>query len=386
MKPIIYPVFGCLMLLFACNSVFNSEEKKALIHIPVRKCLQNPKKTINMTNLYKSVKYIPLETTEEALLHGINKVLVHEDMLYVSDNRLVYKFDEKGNFVTKIGAVGSGPGEYIGMIRFTLDPVNNEILIYSTKTHVLNVYSIEEGNFRYSKEMTFYMSDFGHLDEGNMVFFTREFNKKLNRFTVAEAYLFDGSRELQDSISNFTRYDIENYSMGYVSMYPDNQGLNYIYNYKDTLYHINSNFQKTPKAWFLLDNNDESDMLDIAPEPHQIQYPDFLWISNALSSTKHYYITIRNGFAGSQVDNSTYILYSKDRKETFHISAISNDLDHGLAFWPRWIHNDKLISYFNAHEILSFVENRDDDRGKGPFWQIANGLNENDNPVLVIVE
>lgn len=381
-------VFLMIALFFfvGCNLAPKSGEENEFSTIDVRECLQNPKKPIPMSEIYDKVKYIPLETTGDALLHGVNKVLMHNQFIFVSDNRFVYQFDKSGKFIRKIGGAGSGPGEYTGMIRFTLDPVNKEVLVYSTRTHILNVYNLFDGQFLYKHEIPYFLSDLTHLDKDFRVFFTREFNKLFDGFTIAEAYLINNALEIEDSVNNFLRNDIEHYSMGYVSLFPDNEGINYIYNFRDTLYHINHHFQRTPRAWFKFGNNESLNTMEISPGPGQIQYPDYLWVSALSGNSDHYYVTVRYGFAGGQVDNSSFVLYCRDERTPNHISALENDIDHGMPFWPRWIHKDNLISFYHAHEILSFVEKAEHGNRKGVFWQIAGNLSENDNPVLVIVK
>jgi len=379
-------ILGYCLFLIACMSCQNSEQDEELHIINVRNCLENPKESMSMSALYSKISYIPLETADEALLHNINKVIMHKNFIFVSDNRSVCQFDETGKFIRTIGSAGSGPGEYIGMIRFSIDQVNDEVLIYSTKTHTLNAYDANDGTFLKSKELPFYLSDFSHLKNGAFAFFTREFNKNFDRFTIAEAYLLDNDREIVDSISNYNRYKIENYSMGYVNIYSVTDGVNYMYNFKDTLYQINKSFIRQPMAWFDFDNIDDGNILDVYPAAGQIQYSDFLWVSNLVGCSDYYYITVRNGFAGEGTDNASILIYNKNNRVVSNIGGLLNDIDQGMSFWPRWIQNDKLISFIHAHEILSFAENVNGVNQEGAFWQIADNLSENDNPVLVIVE
>ncbi|MBS4012806.1 MAG: 6-bladed beta-propeller [Bacteroidetes bacterium] len=373
------------ILIVSCNSIDNYDNP-AFFEINVRKSLQEKAKTHLVSAFFKEVNYIPLETTEEALLRSINKVIMYEDYLFVSDNRFVYQFDDKGNFIRKIGTEGSGPGEFIGMIRFTIDPVNSEVLIYSTKTHILNAYNLKDGAYKTSREMPFFVSDFAHFKDGSCVFLTREFRKEFDRFTTVEAYLLNSNREIKDSVRNNLRNNIANNSMGYASLFTIGDEINYIYNYRDTLYVINHEFERKPLAWLVLNNQEDSDILEVFPTAGQIQYPNFLWISNIVGNSDYYFITVKKGFAGEDINNSSLILYSKKEKISSHIASLENDYDYNMPFWPRWIQDNKLISFYQSYDVLAFAEKIKNGNNKSELLRIANKLSESDNPVIVIVK
>lgn len=69
----------------------------------------------------RTVKVVPLETTEESLLGRIGKVFVAEDRFLIVTGSSMYLFDENGKFLTKISKQGKGPGEYLQLLDAYLD-------------------------------------------------------------------------------------------------------------------------------------------------------------------------------------------------------------------------------------------------------------------------
>ncbi|MFN3554476.1 MAG: 6-bladed beta-propeller [Bacteroidales bacterium] len=382
-----YCLFWLLCFITAiCMSGCNSRADMGLDRIEIKKSIETPAISGLLSEYFNEVHYVVLETTQDALLHGVSKVLFHDGHFFISDNRNVYQYDKKGSFIRQFGRLGHGPGEYSGMIRFTIDPVNEEVLIFSIRTHTMHAYCMKDGGILYEKEYSFLLSDFTHFKDGEILVFTREFNKDLANFTANEVYKLSPKREIQDSISNALRYNIEHFSMGYANIFTSDSGVYYLYNYRDTLYFIDHFYERVPKAKFVLDNQLSVNTLDISPVPGQIQHKDFLWISNIICNKDYCFITARKGFAYDHEENFSFLVYNFAEETTLHVHSLINNLDYGLPFWPRWYFNEYWIGFYYAHEILNYVSNSGSARKGSVIDNIAEKINVNDNPVLVLVK
>ena len=84
-------------------------------------------------SLWRYSKPVFLETTSESALSMISKVVLWNGRIFVSDNRYdkICVFDTAGKFLWNIRRVGRGPGEYIGMTDFVIDPDREELIIYA---------------------------------------------------------------------------------------------------------------------------------------------------------------------------------------------------------------------------------------------------------------
>jgi hypothetical protein len=61
-------------------------------------------------------RFIPLETRTDNLIGSVSKVEIAGDRIFVLDMQtadVVQVYDINGKYITRIGAKGNGPGEYI---------------------------------------------------------------------------------------------------------------------------------------------------------------------------------------------------------------------------------------------------------------------------------
>lgn len=135
------------VLCVACNSCTNTDSRITSV---------NSRYTINLdsipevqhtmlSSIFKKVKTIILETTEESLIGRISDMQVYKNYIFILDrhsSHKLYTFDTTGKFVRVIGNIGNGPGEYMYLRSFTIDPKKEEIyLLYLNKR--INKYNIE---------------------------------------------------------------------------------------------------------------------------------------------------------------------------------------------------------------------------------------------------
>ena len=88
--------------------------------------------SIPFSTYFKSVRTIVLEANEECLIGDFNELQVFDGYLFLLDKRKansLFVFDMEGNFVRKIGKIGSGPGEYMKVFDFTLDKEKKHIFL-----------------------------------------------------------------------------------------------------------------------------------------------------------------------------------------------------------------------------------------------------------------
>lgn len=85
---------------------------------------------IPFSELFNNVEVIPLETSDYCLIGHINKIILKNNNLYIHDDiaKCVFIFDKQGNFLTKIGTVGRGPGEYIDLKNIYIDDKENYLV------------------------------------------------------------------------------------------------------------------------------------------------------------------------------------------------------------------------------------------------------------------
>lgn len=380
-------IAACCIAIVGCNTGKVKRNGDFFFFPEVHKAIQKPETDLFLSDIGKAVRYIQLEKREGYFLSRINKTYLINDLIFISDNLSVIQFDKNGAIIRRFGAVGRGPGEFLTPIRFSVDPVLEEVLIYSTTTSELNVYDLSTGEFKFGKRLPFYVSNFGALSNGNRFFFTQEFLHALPFSTINEVYFTDKELNLIDSIGNPLRKSNESNSVGFVSCFVHDETIFYLYNYRDTLYQISQDLIRTPYAVFEIQNEISRDQLQVFPQEGQILFPDFLWISRVVGNSDFLFVDFSKGFSFDDKYSPVKFVFNKNKGKYFISQGFSNDLDGGPPFWPRWVSDGKLINYFLPHEIIDHYSHT---KGKvahdQAFLHLVRNLNENGNPVLVILE
>jgi hypothetical protein len=110
-----------ILLLTLIAVIIGCSTKKKTLSDRYITCLKPiPERPQQLSGMMKSIKFIPLETTNQSLIgKWINKIKKINNKYYVAyDRKELLEFDENGAFVKKIGHLGSGPGEYVELNDF----------------------------------------------------------------------------------------------------------------------------------------------------------------------------------------------------------------------------------------------------------------------------
>lgn len=117
-------IYICIFLSFLFVSCFESKKKENMISIDANRI-----KAIKFDELFNNIKIYPLLTSDSSLISQIQKVIYWNDELYILDRKqkAILIFDLKGKFHRKLRKIGRGPGEYLDIADFTLNPYNSNI-------------------------------------------------------------------------------------------------------------------------------------------------------------------------------------------------------------------------------------------------------------------
>lgn len=119
-------------------------------------------------------KFIPLETNENLILGAITQIEIDKGRFFVLDpyqNKTLYVFNPEGQFITQVGSVGQGPGEYSMPNSFVLDKKNNLILIRDLQRNQLFYYGLDDYQFKKKKDAPFYFNSFQPMENDQMAWF-----------------------------------------------------------------------------------------------------------------------------------------------------------------------------------------------------------------------
>ena len=162
MKLNIYLLF--ILITFSSCSMSPEKSKDDLVTIHLEKALENPSK-ITASMLGKSVRYVPLETSDVSIIGNNPSVRVVEDKIIVaSEDVLIKVFDAlSGKFLYTIGELGNGPRASLSLALYVYNSYKNQLWIWGSEAwRVWNV----DGTFDSSVKLPAGSSEFSVFQKG----------------------------------------------------------------------------------------------------------------------------------------------------------------------------------------------------------------------------
>jgi len=377
--------FIIFLSFVSCSEKEGVLEEKIIYNIDIRSAVESDKQLVKLSDLADKITYIPLETNNNCLLTKISYLHLNEDFIFVSDTKALYQFDNKGNFLRQISKLGNGPKEHGKRIRFEVDDFNSEIYIFSYPNKIL-VNRLETGEFIRSFNVSFEVANFEISSNGDLVFFTKEFNHILNP-SLVEIFIVDKYGNVKDSISNQNREKNRSNYIGYVHTYKLKQDIMFMGTYKNILYKFTANNKSNRYAVFDFQNEVSWDKLIIEPGMGN-KLDNYLNIVKITETTDYLFLTVHQGIrAAGKAPEVHQVLYNKISNELLFVKDIENNIDDGPSFWPSFVVDGKLVAYFLPYE---FIKNKNEGENQSLYNTSSNfpikTITENDNPILAIIE
>jgi len=364
----------------------------------------------NASGFIENIRYIPLETTKTSIMGKIDKIIVKNNKIYIIDIRHVINiFDMSGRHLNTFNRVGRGPGEYNQMSGFdvgdnghiyvilpllgmkimeygadlkyirTIDPGRNndafeDILFVKEGLFVSNSIFDRRANLAwimYDDSVNIHVSYNGSYNYSKMADPLRR--QRESKWTVMKRY---------------KQYLFEKDLCIYI------RGIDTVFNinYENDYSRSDRYIIKTGKYCFLR----EMDTKDMTIESTTL---NTISLENLIETKTYLFLNFDfRGLApepfendGSRLVFSNYIttvcsIYNKVTGELSVLNqpvpgtlGLKNDIDGGVIFWPETVSDrHELISWCSALDLIQLAEEGKIDRS------IANGLKENDNPVIII--
>lgn len=345
------------------DSISDPEENLFPIIINKEKKYEN-KGFIDLRKL-GNVEYIKLETNNDCLLPGkmrFQGASIDEDNIFISiDNERIFRFSKKGKFINSIGRKGQGPEEFLSLSDFKINETTKNIFILD---HVgRRILSFDyNGTFQKAISIEKYCSNFDIVENDIILCFNNIDNNRPIIFSISNT-----SGKIISEIVPVKKETTgpKALIMGY---YLGNKIYNnkYIYNtfITDTVFCID---KKTLKV-----------------EPRYIQIPPNTGIGEGNSipflifeTNKYANIYI---YSGIPKIKETHII---DKKTNQIYTGFFADFERGTAAMPINTNKDNvLVDLYEASGLKRLLSNG---HLNGSLKEIAESLDDEDNPVLVII-
>ncbi|MFV0267948.1 MAG: 6-bladed beta-propeller [Draconibacterium sp.] len=328
-------------------------------------------------HFFKQKRVIVLETTEASLISQINRIVAFENRYYILDKRSksIYVFGEDGSFFKRIRRIGRGPGEYINLTDFTVDPQNRRLVLLCEIPNSL-IYIDLDVNFigqEFKKELDLYISS----DSSSMYFASFLLKPKGKHIRI------------EDGAKSRLYLDYEDYifNKDFYGPHPNIISSNNIYFFKVYDNQIYRLTEGGAEPAYLIDMGKR--FLDI----DFVKGHDIDAILTSVTDNEIYRISDFRE-SNKYIVFSTYpyrriAIYDKTLKRGKLISEFY-DPETGLCFNDFIAHDGKgeeMMFLFLASTFKSYVLNNEKNKSvevPNKYRVLANNIDENDNPILMI--
>jgi len=335
---------------------------------------------------FSDIEYIPLETNQSCLLTRITDLRAVNDFFLVQYFTTIFKFDKTGKFITKIGTEGRGPNEFTVVHDVDIDPKNGNIYLVSGWQRKFFVYS-KDGRFLRTFQSPVNTTHFRVTDNGILCYSINTFSNIDWSFN-----LIDTTGRLIKRFANYYRWNLT-HKYAFVFQH---ENIFYRFNnmlfkkevYSDTVY-LFDNYDFKPHLIINAGQRLITPELrtELAPEQIMEKYISPINIFEFGSFIYYEFVVNRSafGFIGLG-ENSFKRLFNLDQ-------GFVNDLDCGPNIHPVTTWDDNtIISWIDALDLKKHIASEIFRNSKPKYPEkkvalekLADGLNETDNPVLVII-
>ncbi|MDR1357056.1 MAG: 6-bladed beta-propeller [Tannerellaceae bacterium] len=388
MKRLIVNAIAALLVIAGCTTE-KKQPSDGLITVDVT--ASYPEKELILQD-FMDVEYVALETTDEFVTQGA-LLDVGEDIVLVKNwvnDGDIFVFDRKtGKGIKKINRKGQGGEEYTYVLGLMLDEDNGEMFVIDHYSKKIFVYDTD-GNFKRSfayKEGASYNLIY-NFDRDNLIchdgFFDVEGKSDRQSFLIISKQ--DGSitREIQipfkeKKISVLVSKD-EATGMIYTAGPSERPIIPYFGDWlivelsADTVYRYSPDHTMTP--------------LIVRTPSVQSMEPEVFLLPAAVTRRYDFMATVKKefNFATSEGFPDIDLVYDKEEKAIYKYVAYNDDytvkkevslksspINAGIAAW-RVLQADQLVEAYEKGEL------------KGRLKELASGLDEESNPVIMLMK
>jgi len=347
--------------------------------------------TLYMSDYFESIEYIPLETTDECLIGNNAFVYILDEIIVTIDSKNCFVFDRStGKWIGKIGHEGRGPGEYSQLLR---GPIVNEQdkTIYFGQNDLLVEYSLTDMS---ASPLSF---QFRPLYADHLAYIQKDLWAVGLLNTTGDnphQILFYDRTGVVDSIPNHYKFTLKDPRV--INVYPReimfyryDHEVYYKQQYNDTIFRIAD--KELHPAWIFKTTKSPQALYELKGDLAALaENRGNYYLINSILETNEYlflsamYEKVRHSY-----------LYDKVQRQVTELkeNKFINDIDGGVPFWPVYTdRRQELVCVFDAYALKEEADDPAPDvrnvkniSDSEKFRTLVSQLNENDNPVVMIV-
>lgn len=408
-----------LLSLYFFTSCSNQKDKIDKTIIPVSEVIGSGE-VLNLSDFAKSVKYIPLETNDSVLIGRLEQAMSIGGRHLISDAPFgkasqYHIFDEEGNYVTQVGSIGHGPGQYSHVKSVDIDYQNERILLeaipkcfeYDWDGVLIDEKEKLDSAGYYTFQTVYIGTDL----------FLSTISSRKNREFKAFLYVKDneGLKITRTYPNHFQQkkvgIDEDSFGTRDGKFYRYKNQVRYWRSWDDTIFTFNEKLDlepayifdmgtyKAPMEWMSSLQKDYAQAGYVFPQ-RIIESDQYLFIHfncgrHAPEKYEYEQEAVGQGVRTKhkRVNVDIYGLFDKNSGNLILMNqpvkhkylGFRNDIDDGPCFWPKYISpKDEMVTWFTADKFLEIYEQLPNPSAE--LKAVAEKLNPDDNPVLMVVQ
>lgn len=361
----------------------------------------NPEKFSNeqftLSDIAENIHYVPLDNT--CTIGLIYSLRINDKGLYISTKNIgIVQFTEQGKFVRNLAKKGEGPDEYYYGMDFTIDEENGNV--YVVDKNKIRIYSPNGAFLRDISTDAYIESAAGGIEILNSCLFLPDYGTSGD--LKYNWIILDTLGNLILNKKNIVQLTGQVLKGG---MYKNGGKLFYFNYLNDSIFSIYPNFKDS--LAYLFSNGDHRWPKEGLELTKISQLTPFFRLGNMFETKK--FIFMEYGYH----NKSAFLLIDKKTKKTFQgfkeenvglvnfVPYIINDVDGGIPIslgninLYYFVKNDieYVASFMHPFELKAHVTSETFKKStpkypekKKELEKLANSLDENDNPVLMLVK
>jgi hypothetical protein len=387
-------IFICVLFIIVISCAQKkqaADDKRNIVQtIEMEEVLNNPSSnSVSLTEFIDTIKYIPLETTLDCYMQGIQKIIWYKNNFYIYDFEGIFKFNSEGKFVGKIGKWGVGPQEYRQCRGIIIH--SDTLFINGGTTGKVLAFDTNSGLFLASYPFPV-RTFFGKIGEN---FATLNNDNGYLEF-------FDYNGKLQNSI-NYEKYDREVTNVGGFIMYPlhdifsgTHESLKISTSLNDTIFELKNSLELTPcyilnlgeyklptnkRVEYAYETEIEKLSLKLI-RPVPLETKDYLFIQFGKWGTRSNISHV--GLSDKKADLIGLGIFDK---KSNRLSIVKDDIENYPCFYPNFSDGENwVISYVSTTDAIEFLNQNKIKNVYKPFSSVAEKVKIEDNPVIIIAK
>lgn len=355
-----------------------------------------PKKVLILQD-FMDVEYIPLETSDDFLCQGYVQA-IGKDIIIVKNFKNdgnIYIFDRQGKALRKINRKGQGGEEYTNILKIVLDEENGEMFVNDMYAKKIHVYDLE-GNFKRSlphkDEYLFF--EMYNFDKDNLICHDayNENTTSLSLLNTEESFMMISKQD--GSITKKIHIPFKEKKSIIIKHKDEASGMTYSY-MPSAVYPIIPYFDN-----YILVEPSADTVYTYSPDhtmkPFLIRTPSIqsmtqeIFLLPSVLTDRYYFMgTVKKDVSFSrgnvQFDGDN-LVYDREEKAIFRYIVYNDDYSCKEEVYMQSFPGNNEIASIVFLEAPKLVKYYEEGKLKGQLKEIAAELNEESNPVIMLLK